>query len=326
MKAIPVKPNWHSDLPIYASEAFAKSREHRFGWMGGGDAGRSLRCILPYSEIRKFGFRLIRFGTGTIPLGNDLELDDEKLFLNNVVEYFRSDGADMIIPSGNTAIFRTYPDGAVAAPYATYVKNLEQSEERLSGEIRKTFRQNIRKAAEQGVEIKSGMEYLDLSYAMIRDTMKRSGASFKPYSYFSRTILSLGKNVRIFVAEHQKTVQACMFAPFSQCCAYNCYAGTKEEPTLGSMHLLHWEAIRQFRAMGVKKFDFQGVRVDPERGSKQEGIANYKKGFGGEFLRGFTWKFSLRPLKAVAYSLAVRVLMDGDIVDKEGHKLLRDSN
>ena len=75
--------------------------------------------------------------------------------------------------------------------------------------------------------------------------------------------------------------------------------------------------------MGVKRFDFQGVRIDPEKGSKQDGIANYKKGFGGEFVKGYTWKYALRPLKAVGYSLAVRLLMGGDIVDLERHKLSR---
>jgi lipid II:glycine glycyltransferase (peptidoglycan interpeptide bridge formation enzyme) len=87
------------------------------------------------------------------------------------------------------------------------------------------------------------------------------------------------------------------------------------------MHLLHWEAMREFRKLGVRRFDFQGVRVNPEKGSKQEGILSYKKGFGGQLVQGYLWKHALRPLKGMAYSLAARLLQGGDIVDREQHKL-----
>lgn len=322
----PVDVQWHTGLPIYASEQFLKSEGQPFGWIGGVDQQERLVCILPYTIIRKLGFALVRFRTATIPMLGDLSIEQERSFLDCVVGHFRRLGADMIIPSGNTAIFRTYPHEAPAAPYGTFIKNLEQTEEKLSAEIRKTFRQNIRKAAERGVQIKSGIEYLDDCYTMIADTMKRSGAAFKARSEFERTVLGLGGSVRIFVAEHQNEIQACMIAPFSLYSAYNCYSGIKKDPVLGAMHLLHWEAIRQFRAMGVKRFDFQGVRIDPERGSKQDGIANYKRGFGGEFVKGYTWKYSLRRLKAIGYSLGVRLLKGGDIVDLEKHKLLRGQN
>ena len=112
-----------------------------------------------------------------------------------------------------------------------------------------------------------------------------------------------------------------MVAPFSDHSAYTWYCGSSPEPPLGAMHLLHWEAMRHFRAMGVKRFDFQGVRLDPEKGSKQEGIMNFKMRFGGRLAQGYTWKCSLRPIKCAAYSLAVRVLKGGDTVDQEGHKL-----
>ena len=88
------------------------------------------------------------------------------------------------------------------------------------------------------------------------------------------------------------------------------------------MHLLHWEAMRRFRQMGVKQFDFQGVRIDPEEGSKQEGILNFKRRFGGRLLQGYVWKYAFRPIKSAAYDVAVRLFKGGDIVDVERHKLV----
>lgn len=322
LRAVPIELKWHPGLPIYACAAVLKADGDEFGWVGGEDEEGRLRCVLPYTLIRKPGLRLVRFRTATIALEAELDLTEEKTFLNNVVLYFRSTSADIIIPSGNTAVFRTFPDGALAAPYGTIIKELDQPEDVLKSEIRKTYRQNIRKAETAGVEIKCGMQYLDASYDLIAQTMKRSDSTFKTPGEFKQKIQSFGDYVKVFVAEHQGVIQGCMVSPYSEHTAYNCYAGSRPEPVLGSMHLLHWEAMRQFRALGVKRFDFQGVRINPDKGSKQEGILNYKQGFGGRLVQGFLWKYSLRPLKAMAYSFAVRLLKGGDFVDQEQHKLV----
>jgi hypothetical protein len=321
--ASPVDIRWHPGLPIYASEAFLASDGGRFGWLGGTDDQSELRCILPYSIISKPGLRMIRFRTQTIPLSGELSLEQERSFLTSAIDYFRSSGADMIIPSGNTAIFRTYPEGAAAAPYGTFIKDLSQPEEVLRSEIRKTYKQNIRKAVDAGVQIKCGLEYLDASYELIASTLKRSDSSFKGYEDFKKRVLAFGNYVKIFVAEHDGAIQGCMVAPFSDHTAYNCYAGSRPEPVLGAMHLLHWEAILQFRAAGVRYFDFQGVRINPEKSSKQYGILNYKQGFGGRLVEGYLWRYPLRPLKGIVYSMAVRLVMGGDIVDQERSKLAR---
>ena len=47
------------------------------------------------------------------------------------------------------------------------------------------------------------------------------------------------------------------------------------------MNLLHWHAIRLFRALGVKQYDFVGARINPSKGSKQEGLVIFKERFGG---------------------------------------------
>jgi hypothetical protein len=318
LTAMPMEIDWRPAFSIYAYEPFLKALGDEHHWLGGVNAAGVLRCVLPYSVVRKSGFRMIRFRVATIALEGELSLEEEKSFLNSAVAHFRSTGAaDMVIPGAATAIFRAHPDGAAAAAYGTFVNDLSQPEAVLMGGIRKTFRQNIRKAQAAGVEIKSGAQYLDASYALIAETLKRSEAPCKSQAEFDSQIRSFGKYVKIFVAEHEGVVQGCMVAPFSEACAYNCYAGSRLNPVLGSMHLLHWEAMRQFRDMGVARFDFQGVRIHPKPGSKQEGIKHYKQGFGGELVQGYMWKYPLRPLRSLAYSVAVRWLKGGDVVDQE---------
>jgi lipid II:glycine glycyltransferase (peptidoglycan interpeptide bridge formation enzyme) len=256
-----------------------------------------------------------------VPLEADLSVEEEHAFLNSAVAYLRSTGVDMIMPGANSAVFRTYPDGADAAPYGTLIKDLNQSEDALMKEIHSTFRYNIRRAGREGVQIKEGLEYLDTAYDLVADTLKRSGQPVKKYDEFKRSILALGEQVRILVAEREGVCQGCMVAPFSQHSAYTWYCGSRPEPVIGAMHLLHWEAMRRFRQMGVKCLNFQGVRIDPDKGSKQEGILNFKSRFGGSLVQGYVWKYSFSPMKFAAYDVAIRLFKGGDIVDVERHKL-----
>ena len=321
MKATLVEIKWHNGLPVYASEAFLQTVGDEYGWIGGTDEAGRLRCVLPYTVIRKAALRIVRFRVEVVPLEADLSVEEEHAFLNSAVAYLRSTGVDMIMPGANSAVFRTYPDGADAAPYGTLIKDLNQSEDALMQEIHSTFRYNIRRATREGVQIKEGLEYLHTAYDLVADTLKRSGQPVKKYDEFKGSILALGEQVRILVAEREGVCQGCMVAPFSQHSAYTWYCGSRPEPVIGAMHLLHWEAMRRFRQMGVKCLNFQGVRIDPDKGSKQEGILNFKRRFGGSFVQGYVWKYSFSPMKFAAYDVAIRLFKGGDIVDLERHKL-----
>lgn len=321
LKAEPIKINWHSGLPIFASEVFLKSVGDEYGWIGGFDDARELRCILPYTIVRKPGFRMVRFRIETIPLKENFNEFEEKSFLNCVIEYFRSAGADMILPPSNTTLFKVYPDGAIAAPYGTFVKNLDQPEDSLWGEVSETYRKDIRRAIKAGVQIEQGMQFLETAYHLTANTLKRSGSKLKNYEEFRANILGFGDNVRVYVAIHAGEVQACLVIPYSEPTAYTLYGGTVPQPVKGAMHLLHWEAIHQFHQMGIKRFNFTGARINPEKGSKQEGILTFKMRFGGKLVQGYTWKYSFHALKFAAYSIAFRLLKGGDIVDLEHHKL-----
>jgi hypothetical protein len=321
IQVAPIPIEWHTGLPVYASERFLQAAGDDWGWVGGSDDLGRLRCFLPFTVIRKAGMRLVRFRAQTVPLAGELDIAEEQSFLDGVVTYFRSCGAHGIVPSSNNAIFRTYPAGATAAPYGTVINHLDQSEEALWKGVSKTCRNDIRRAMRNGVEIKSGLEYVESAYQLIAETLKRSGMSFRSLADFRKLIASLGENVRVFVAIHEGAIQAASLAPFSGHSAYTLYGGTRANPAHGAMHLLHWEAMREFQRLGVRQFDFSGVRINPEKGSKQEGLLNFKTRFGGEVVQGYMWKYSFRWMPFAAYNVAVRLLKGGDVVDNEGHKL-----
>jgi len=321
MQVAPVEINWHPGLPVFASEAFLKAVGDKYGWLGGIDESGKLRCLLPYTVIHKPMLRMVRFRVETIPIGAELDITEEKSFLNSVVQYFRSADADVIIPATTNTIFRSYPDGADVAPYGSYVIDLTQPEDILWRNINRITRQNIKSAQKKGVRIQTGMQYLEPAYELIADTFKRSKLPFMSFDSFKRFVLGLGENGKIMVAEHQGVPQSYVVFGFSDYCAYAIYAGNIRRQLQGANKLLYWEAIRFFRDLGVKRYDFVGARIDPEKGSKQESINLLKKHFGANLIKGYIWKYSLRPMKSMLYSLAVRLLRGGDIVDHERHKL-----
>jgi hypothetical protein len=321
IQANPAPIAWHSGLSVYASEPYLKSVGDEWGWLGGTDASGRLRCILPYTIIRKAFVRMVRFRVETIPLQADLGLEEEKSFLESAVKVFRAMGADLIMPASNNTIFRTYPDGAVAAPYGSYVLDLTQPEEALWENLHSKHRNVIRNATKKGVEIRCGLQYLETAHQLVQETLKRSSLGFVSLDELKRLVAGLGDQIRIFFAEHAGAPQGAAIIPFSGYSAYYLYGGSAAETVSGAMNLLQWEAIRHFRAAGVARYDFVGVRINPEKGSKQEGLKMFKERFGGTLREGYMWKMPLNRLKYPIYSLAVRCLRGGDVVDIERRRL-----
>lgn len=317
----PIPIAWSPGMSIFASEGFLRSVGDEYGWLGGFDETGRLRCVLPYTIIRKAILRMVRFRVETIPMDGEISIEDEKSFLNSAMEHFRSVRADLVIPATTNTIFRTYPDGAIAAPYGTIIVDLTQPEEALWSGLSSNHRRQVRTAQKQGVAVRKAPEHIETAHAIVRETFSRSRLPFMGLTAFRRMVSGLGDNVSILVAESGARVQACTVVPFSQHSAYYVYGGSIPDAAPGSMHLLHWESMRLFRSLGAARYDFVGVRINPEKGSKQDGLLTFKERFGGRLVQGHLWKCPLRLLRYWLYGLAARLRSGGDIVDQEHHKL-----
>jgi hypothetical protein len=322
MRARPIDISWHPDIPIFANESFLRAVSDEYGWLGGLSDSGELRCVLPYTIIRKAIFRMVRFRVETVPYAADFDIREEKAFLNSAVDYFRSIRADMIIPATTNTIFRTFPDGANAAPYGTYIIDLGLPEATLWKNIDRIMRQNIKSAQKSGIIIRDAIgNELEEAYLLIRETFKRSDLPFMSSGSFSAFLSGLGEYGKTLVADYQGAAQSFVVFAFSSACAYAIYAGNSMSQHQGANKLLYWEAIRLFRNLGIRRYDFVGARINPEKGSKQETLGLFKKRFGATLKHGYIWKYPLHPLKYRLYGLAVRFRSGGDIVDLEKHKL-----
>jgi hypothetical protein len=321
MKATPIEINWNPDLPIFAREEFLKAVSDEYGWLGGFDNTGQLRCILPYTIVKKGFLRLARFRVETIWTGEEYGLNEERLFLKSVVEYLRFRKADLIIPPTTNCIFRTYPTGAVAAPYGTYIIDLSLPEETLWKNIERITRQNIKRAVKIGITIEKEERHLEPIYNLIKNTFKRSRLPFMDFPSFVKYFNGLGEYGLILKAMLEGSMHSCVLFAFSNYCAYAVYAGNAPNLAPGANKLLYWEAIRYFKSLGIKKYDFVGARINPKKGSKQESLYIFKKHFGGKLIQGFIWKYPINIFKYHLYNMAARLRSGGDLVDAEKHKL-----
>jgi len=318
----PVPIDWHPGLSIFAKESFLEAVGDEYGWLGGFAESGELRCVLPYTIIRKAVFRMARFRTESLPMVQNFDVSEEKVFLNGAIDQLRSMKIDMIIPATNNAIFRTYPDKADVAPYGSYAIDLTQPEGALWMNIDRITRQNIKSALKSGVRVREAAENeLDKAYVLIRETFKRSNLPFMGLRSFRSFLSGLGDYGKVLVADYEGMPQSYAVFGYSKYCAYAIYAGNSAEQRSGANKLLYWEAIRLFRNLGVQSYDFYGTRINPEKGSKQEALGLFKKRFGAELKQGYIWKYPFHSLKYLLYQLAVRVRSRGDIVDSEKHKM-----
>ena len=317
----PVEISWHEDLPIFASESFLKAVSDQYGWLGGFAESGELRCVLPFTIVRRAFFRMVRFRVETIILAQGFDTIEERAFLNDTMEYFKKIGEDMIIPATTNTLFRTYPEGADAAPYGSYIIDLSQPEDSLWGNIERITRQNIKTASKSGVSIREASELCEEAYLLIRETFKRSKLPFMSLASFKHFLSGLGDHGKILVAEYKGLAQSFVVFAYSDYCAYAIYAGNAIGQQPGANKLLYWEAVRMFKRIGVHRYDFVGARISPERGSKQDALSQLKKHFGATLKQGYIWKRSLHPLKYRLYCLTARLRSGGDIVDAERHKL-----
>ena len=99
IRAESVELRWDATLPVFAKEEFLRAVGDEYGWLGGIDASGTMRCVLPYTIVRKAGLRMVRFRVETIPCKAEFGLHEEQSFLNNVVQHFRQARADVIIPA-----------------------------------------------------------------------------------------------------------------------------------------------------------------------------------------------------------------------------------
>jgi hypothetical protein len=310
----------HDDaLPITFSPSFLKSESKDFFWLVGRRNGEEV-FVQPVLRYKKAIFNFARFPDA--PFSRmPTSATEEREFLDACAAHLRSADCDFIMQSSTTAVFRAVPTGATAIPFGTYRIDLTQPTEVLFKGLHPKHRNSINGASKKGCTVRPlRTDELDLAFDIISGSFQRSGGHFinrekfhQQYENFGSHVLTMG------VFSSEGVIQGCGIFPYTKATALYLHGGSVPAPVSGAMNLLHWQAILQFKELGVEVYDFVGARVSPAPGSRFEGIKNFKARFGGQFLQGYMWRLPFSAFKFSLFKIVFRLIANGqgDIIDQE---------
>jgi lipid II:glycine glycyltransferase (peptidoglycan interpeptide bridge formation enzyme) len=167
----------------------------------------------------------------------------------------------------------------------TTILDLEKSEEELQREMRKNTRYLIRKAEKLGVEIfhTDKDEYLNDFKEIYKKTVKRHKWDASEFDYIKKqySLFSSKGFSRMFVAKYEgKILCVSIFTKFQNQVIYHHSGSVLTE--IPVVYALIWQAIRYYKSLGLKEFNFFGVCEKDDVKHPWYGLSLFKRGFGGD--------------------------------------------
>ena len=161
------------------------------------------------------------------------------------------------------------------------------SENEILKNMRKATRYEIKKGTNEGIEVTStdDPEALKKFYDLQLETAKRQ--KFVPFSF-----KFLSEQFKVFASEGKALLYSASFGKellaqsfiifYGQEAAYHYGASTDEGRKHPGAYLIQWEAIKEAKRRGIKRYNFWGVAPEEEKNHRFYGISIFKRGFGGE--------------------------------------------
>lgn len=170
-------------------------------------------------------------------------------------------------------------------PELTWILDIEKSEDEILKNMRKTHRNLIRRAVKEKVEIiqNNNEEHLKAFYNIHLETVQRH--KFTPFSYdYINSEIQAFKNdqqVEIFSAKYDnEIISSAIVVFYGEQAFYHHGSSSSKYYKIPSSYLNLWEAIKEAKKRGKKKFNFYGI-VENKPKHPWSGLSKFKKGFGG---------------------------------------------
>ena len=187
-------------------------------------------------------------------------------------------------------------------PEWTWRTSLEGSDDERLAAMHEKHRYNVRLAQRHGVAVRvaasaklqaASAPDVEMFWSLLQETARRQGIQTHPRSYYE-TMLTTLPDTKVYLAEHSAVpLAAAMVAYHGDTATYLHGGSSYEHRSLMAPHLLHWQAMREAKAAGMRWYDWGGIesgvvsresggaRCDPHA-SAWSGMTRFKQGFGGE--------------------------------------------
>jgi lipid II:glycine glycyltransferase (peptidoglycan interpeptide bridge formation enzyme) len=234
-----------------------------------------------------------------------------KIFLEKLKEIAKEEKCDFIRIAPiwgkndeNNRIFKelNFRDAPIHIhPELTWELDITLSEEELLNQMRKTTRYLIRQAQKNDVKIieSRNLDDMEKFEELNKKTVNRH--HFIPFSlsYLKNEFLVFlpdGQPIRqtqgcpectegqisIFLGKYkEELISAGIFVFWQGTAFYHHGASSLKYPKIPVSYLLLWEAIREAKNRGCKKFNFWGIAPENEKNHPWAGLSLFKMGFGG---------------------------------------------
>lgn len=157
---------------------------------------------------------------------------------------------------------------------------------------RKKFGNFINTAKRSGVVIKFDdfpdgdpqLAAVDIFSGLLEALGERKSINVQDKDYFRKMKAAMGDQMLIPLAYlNGKPVAGAIIIAYGEESSFIYGASLPETGQTHATHLLHWEAIRKVRQMGVQRYNFWGVleEKDYHPGNPGYGYSNFKRSFGG---------------------------------------------
>jgi lipid II:glycine glycyltransferase (peptidoglycan interpeptide bridge formation enzyme) len=169
-------------------------------------------------------------------------------------------------------------------PTNNWVLNLEKTEEEILMGMKPKTRYNINLAKRKGVVIREG-DQTDLIkiWQMFLETAERNQIRLHAQNYYFQMWDYLHPNhLRTLIAEYKGQILSGMILTlFADTATYLHGGSSVKFKEAMAPYLLHFEAIRLTKNLGMKSYDFGGVASSNDLKHSWAGISRFKKSFGG---------------------------------------------
>ena len=238
----------------------------------------------------------------TVPAGPIIDWQDEevvKSFIGQIKHQASEDDCVFIrvrpqLESNefSNALFKKH--GFVSAPIHLHAEltsqlDLSPTEDQLLANMRKATRYEIKKGIGQGIKIRvlEDTDAIKKFYKLQMLTAERQ--KFVPFSYkFLQeqfNVFAQAGKALLYSAEINDKLLAMGFIIFyGQEAAYHYGASTDEGRKYPGAYLIQWEAIKEAKRRGMKRYNFWGVTREDQKEHRFYRLSIFKRGFGGKDL------------------------------------------
>ena len=165
--------------------------------------------------------------------------------------------------------------------------DLTKSEEQLLSEMRKTTRYEIKQAIKLGIKISVSKDPKDIDefYKLQRETARRQHfVEFdKKFLEEQFSVFIKDNQVLLFTASLGRLKLAQAFIIFyGKEADYHYGASTLDGRKYPGAYLIQWEAIKEAKRRGMKRYNLWGVAPEGQTHHRFWGVSVFKRGFGGQ--------------------------------------------